>query len=74
MTEAKLCVKDPDAIEFTMTMTMTLGMWHRIRSKLSCSDGAAATAFVSAVNQMCGKATKEFMPDEPVEEKPHEPT
>jgi hypothetical protein len=53
---------DPDAVEFTLTHTMTLLEWKSLMKNLSTISYPDAD-FVGAIREMIGKAEKEFHPD-----------
>lgn len=60
--KGKFSITDPDEIKFTMTVTMTLGEWKRLKTQLSNSPPSTALYF--AVVQMINKVENEYTSDD----------
>lgn len=68
---SQLKIENPDRIEFTLTMTMSLSEWKELQGQL---DGNYPSWKLShQISSMVSQATGTFYPDEKAEAAPQQP-
>ena len=60
-----LKIENPDKIEFTLTRTMTLAAWKKLREQMSEAKDYhwPMSDLVDDIREMVSKAEKEFYPE-----------
>lgn len=58
----KLTIADPDAVEMTLTVTMPLRNWKRLRTQLTTTSYPACD-FSRAISDMTSQAEASFAPE-----------
>lgn len=59
--QAKILVKDPEKIEFTLIITMSLGEWLKVQKELP--NTYESNKISKAVNDMTTQAQRVFWPE-----------
>ena len=56
----KFCAENPDKILFTLTVTLSLGEWKKVKEALGKID--SGEDIYDSIQEMINKAEKEFYP------------